>query len=126
MDGCSHYSKTDNIHRMSPLPTILRGFRVSCAYHLLLHHPLLKGHKDLGNRRGERELAGLDNIIIDTGGGVIERPEIQDVPALKMFAVFYIFLIKDQGLTPGPCPLDIYLFAMTLHVMPRQDRDALL
>jgi len=23
-----------------------------------------------------RELAGLDNIIIDTGGGVIERPEI--------------------------------------------------
>ncbi|MBC8433408.1 MAG: shikimate kinase [Desulfobacterales bacterium] len=28
-----------------------------------------------------RELAGLDNIIIDTGGGVIERPE--NVEALK-------------------------------------------
>jgi shikimate kinase len=29
-----------------------------------------------------RELAGLDNIIIDTGGGVIERPE--NIEALKI------------------------------------------
>jgi shikimate kinase len=29
-----------------------------------------------------RELAGLDNIIIDTGGGIIERPE--NIEALKI------------------------------------------
>jgi shikimate kinase len=37
-----------------------------------------------------RELAGLDNIIIDTGGGIIERPENMEV--LQMNA--HIFWLK--------------------------------
>jgi shikimate kinase len=41
-----------------------------------------------------RELAKLDNIIIDTGGGVIERPE--NIDALKMNAVI-IWLKASAG-----------------------------
>ncbi|HEX2768907.1 MAG TPA: shikimate kinase [Geobacteraceae bacterium] len=39
-----------------------------------------------------RELAGLDNIIIDTGGGVIERPE--NIEVLKKSAL--IFWLKAR------------------------------
>ena len=39
------------------------------------------GFRDLESEVA-RELAGLDNIIIDTGGGIIERPE--NIEALKI------------------------------------------
>lgn len=54
-----------------------------------------------------RELAGLDNIIIDTGGGVIERPE--NVAALKINSrVFWLkasvdaIVARIQGGTERP------------------------
>jgi shikimate kinase len=39
------------------------------------------GFRDIESKVA-RELAGLDNIIIDTGGGIIERPE--NIEALKI------------------------------------------
>jgi len=41
-----------------------------------------------------RELAGLDNIIIDTGGGIIERPE--NIEALKINSrIFWLRASED-------------------------------
>jgi shikimate kinase len=49
------------------------------------------GFRDLESAQA-RELAGLDNLIIDTGGGVIERPE--NIAALQKNAM--IFWLKAR------------------------------
>jgi shikimate kinase len=49
------------------------------------------GFRDLESAQA-RELAGLDNLIIDTGGGVIERPE--NIEALQKSAM--IFWLKAR------------------------------
>jgi shikimate kinase len=49
------------------------------------------GFRDLESAQA-RELAGLDNIIIDTGGGIIERPE--NIEALQKSAM--VFWLKAK------------------------------
>jgi len=49
------------------------------------------GFRDLESAEA-RELAGLDNLVIDTGGGVIERPE--NIEALQKSAM--IFWLKAK------------------------------
>jgi shikimate kinase len=44
------------------------------------------GFRDLESAQA-RELAGLDNLIIDTGGGIIERPE--NIEALQKSALIF-------------------------------------
>jgi len=49
------------------------------------------GFRDLESAEA-RELAGLDNLVIDTGGGIIERPE--NIEALQKSAM--IFWLKAK------------------------------
>ena len=49
------------------------------------------GFRDLESEQA-RELAGLDNLVIDTGGGIIERPE--NIEVLQKSAM--IFWLKAQ------------------------------
>ena len=44
------------------------------------------GFRDLESAEA-RELAGLDNLVIDTGGGIIERPE--NIKALQKSAMIF-------------------------------------